>query len=676
MAKQINQYTKTRLSGTIQDDDLLDLDSTEDSGSTFESAKLKISELVTYLGTVIPTFFSSDGAITETRNVEMNGFSAEFENGTVINKSNLNDVGFILQDSLAAEKGSLGYDVGLDSATLDLKDANGTLLKAIDGQVGIGSNPFPFTKFTLFNSNSYNRVFNIVNSTNNNSITMLDDGNVGISNNNPTARLEVKGIADTSATTAFLVKNGQSFGAKTMIAALDNGNVGIGTATPTTYLNIDVTEDSLTNFTQSITNNSTVVDTFASIGFGNSAGDNSAGILFGDPNNTKYGGANALSIGTKISSDLAFFTNNTVKMTISSNGNVGIGGISNNGLLGLGAAQGNKLNIFDNGSTVYGMGLISPNITASYVPSASVHAWGAGDTASFTEWARLDATGLGIGTDAPTAKLQVQGSGATSATTSLLVENSVGTDLFTILDDGHIGVNVAPLASARMYFNTGPGLTYGIILDAGQLNSSGIGLLVIGAGATGDNTGIKVSADGGTNATATGVNSSSIIPGTNNNYGVTGEARNGNNQNFGVRGTTSGGASAGATALTSGVFGGANSNIANIQSGVYGNSAGTTVSGTNYGGYFTALSTAASSTNIGGYFNASGGANNYALITGSGNVGIGTATPSEKLDVNGRQFMSNQTAPATPTGGGTLFVEAGALKFIGSSGTVTTIAVA
>ena len=139
MAKQINQYTKTRTSLDIADDDLLDLDSTEDSGSTFESAKLKISELVTFLSSAIPTFFSSDGAITETRNVEMNGFSAEFENGTVISKSNLNDVGFILQDSLAAEKGSLGYDVGLDSATLDLKDANGTFLSASDGDARITS---------------------------------------------------------------------------------------------------------------------------------------------------------------------------------------------------------------------------------------------------------------------------------------------------------------------------------------------------------------------------------------------------------------------------------------------------------------------------------------------------------------------------------------------------------
>jgi len=61
---------------------------------------------------------------------------------------------------------------------------------------------------------------------------------------------------------------------------------------------------------------------------------------------------------------------------------------------------------------------------------------------------------------------------------------------------------------------------------------------------------------------------------------------------------------------------------------------------------------------------------------GNKNVGIRTSTPSEALDINGRQFLSNQTAPATPTGGGTIYVEGGALKYIGSSGTITTLGVA
>lgn len=47
-----------------------------------------------------------------------------------------------------------------------------------------------------------------------------------------------------------------------------------------------------------------------------------------------------------------------------------------------------------------------------------------------------------------------------------------------------------------------------------------------------------------------------------------------------------------------------------------------------------------------------------------------------RLLAGGTVFIGNSTAPATPTGGGHLYVEAGALKFKGSSGTVTTVAVA
>jgi len=65
-----------------------------------------------------------------------------------------------------------------------------------------------------------------------------------------------------------------------------------------------------------------------------------------------------------------------------------------------------------------------------------------------------------------------------------------------------------------------------------------------------------------------------------------------------------------------------------------------------------------------------------SYLNGSGNVGIGTNTPSEKLTLDGRQFLSNQTAPGTPTAGGIIYVESGALKYIGSSGTITTLGVA
>ena len=48
---------------------------------------------------------------------------------------------------------------------------------------------------------------------------------------------------------------------------------------------------------------------------------------------------------------------------------------------------------------------------------------------------------LGIGTNTPSARVGIKGSGTTSATTSLLVQNSAGTDMLVVTDDGTINVN-------------------------------------------------------------------------------------------------------------------------------------------------------------------------------------------------------------------------------------------
>jgi|GEM_PF-2513957 len=77
--------------------------------------------------------------------------------------------------------------------------------------------------------------------------------------------------------------------------------------------------------------------------------------------------------------------------------------------------------------------------------------------------------------------------------------------------------------------------------------------------------------------------------------------------------------------------------------------------GTDYGAYISNTG-AVATTNVGLYSTASGGTNNYAAIFEAGNVGIGTTTPSYKLDVLNNQDgaisyiqISNQNASA---GGG------------------------
>lgn len=69
------------------------------------------------------------------------------------------------------------------------------------------------------------------------------------------------------------------------------------------------------------------------------------------------------------------------------------------------------------------------------------------------------------------------------------------------------------------------------------------------------------------------------------------------------------------------------------------------------------------------------GSTETVRLDGSGNVGIGMN--SFGTSAAGVLALVNATAPgSSPAGGGQLYVEAGALKYRGSSGTITTIAVA
>lgn len=68
-----------------------------------------------------------------------------------------------------------------------------------------------------------------------------------------------------------------------------------------------------------------------------------------------------------------------------------------------------------------------------------------------------------------------------------------------------------------------------------------------------------------------------------------------------------------------------------------------------------------------------GSVTDLVTVNSSGNVGIGgTSFASGTLVM----FIANRTAApsGTPSGGGVLYVESGALKYKGSSGTVTTLA--
>jgi hypothetical protein len=65
---------------------------------------------------------------------------------------------------------------------------------------------------------------------------------------------------------------------------------------------------------------------------------------------------------------------------------------------------------------------------------------------------------------------------------------------------------------------------------------------------------------------------------------------------------------------------------------------------------------------------------NVEVFANGGAITLTSGAATLRLQANGGVFIANASTPAAPTGGGIIYVEAGALKYRGSSGTVTVLA--
>jgi len=170
----------------------------------------------------------------------------------------------------------------------------------------------------------------------------------------------------------------------------NDGNVGIGTDDPTGNLNIVDTATAAVNI------------------------EGSAVKL-----QLEAQGSTRATVGTTTSHPFRLVTSNTERLTIESGGNVGIGTTSPASILEI------------NGGSADGVKIIAANAGTEFVLNAS--------TSNGTSRLWVGGTGnVGIGTTSPSAKFHVNGTGVTSGTTSVLVENAIGDDIFEITDDGQI----------------------------------------------------------------------------------------------------------------------------------------------------------------------------------------------------------------------------------------------
>jgi hypothetical protein len=238
----------------------------------------------------------------------------------------------------------------------------------------------------------------------------------------PTALVDLRGSGSTSATTSLLVQNSLGTSA---LQVRDDGTTTIASNTNRGY-NLDVNGTGIIN------------DCY----FGDSLG----------PRIRASGGSGLISC---VYSTLTLSGNNSVGIN-NNTFNVGPAGSTNGQLTITTPAKvpntSETVNI-SAGNMYYGGGegrfVIQAQGNASgYNALGNMYIAGGRNTnggAHGNVYLGVDLTGalgnVGVGLTAPTARLQVQGSGSTSATTSLLVQNSAGSAVLTTKDDLSLVVN-------------------------------------------------------------------------------------------------------------------------------------------------------------------------------------------------------------------------------------------
>ncbi|MCH9717778.1 MAG: hypothetical protein K0U52_11945, partial [Gammaproteobacteria bacterium] len=226
-----------------------------------------------------------------------------------------------------------------------------------------------------------------------------------------------------------------------------SGNVGIGTTSPAQKLHIN----------------------------GNFLLENNNEIRQKDSGGTQrtiieLDSSNDLNIGGSYSGALKFIGGGsyTEQMRIHDDGNVGIGTTSPN----------DKLDIVHTTSNLLGLNY-GTNQLRFAVDNRSHIKW-AGSSGTFYLSGRGNGLFIGSTSSDASARLHVKGSGTTSSTDALLIENSAGTDLFTVRDDGSVyalgsGAVATNTAFGKEAFksNTTGSLNVAIGAEALELNTTG-----------------------------------------------------------------------------------------------------------------------------------------------------------------------------------------------------------
>jgi hypothetical protein len=151
-----------------------------------------------------------------------------------------------------------------------------------------------------------------------NADTIVNGYKTGLGN----AALTVNG-SDTSSTTGTLAVNGGPPTGTPILYVRNDGNVGIGTSVPATVLHVkaDVNSSNVVR----VENVNAGSSAYAAVQFTNNAGGLTGAVFQNSTANTGYGGAGSVNIGTMGTYPFSIITQNTSRLFVLANGNVGIG---------------------------------------------------------------------------------------------------------------------------------------------------------------------------------------------------------------------------------------------------------------------------------------------------------------------------------------------------------------
>lgn len=242
-------------------------------------------------------------------------------------------------------------------------------------------------------------------------------GDFGVGTDAPTARHHIKGSGATSATTALLVQN--SAGTE-LLKVRDDGAVSMEAS------NLSVKNSALLGY-----------GTNRSVGIG--TGSTRVGVSL-----EVKGKGNDATTTALLVTNLA----GTELLKVADNGQISASGSN----LTIGDGADVTLRLLASGSAAAGNSYIQPLGTP-----ANQRVIVTGNSVATIKAVDLDASnvyiGHGINQTAATGTLSIKGSGATSATTALLVQNSAGTELLKVRDDGVVQLN-----SNSVFSDTGTSL--------------------------------------------------------------------------------------------------------------------------------------------------------------------------------------------------------------------------